>query len=111
MMSSLFRWLTFPNVPPGVLDGGVAVDVGEQTEAEAVAVVGGICEAVDENAGGGSLKGLANAIVQLIVNNGAPVLWFLVGHRLHICTGSARRGSVEGAEVREPPDTEGERRH
>lgn len=79
-------------MPPGVLDSRVAVDVGEQAEAEAVAVVGGICEAVNEHAGGGSLEGLPNTVVQLVVNNGAPVLGFLIGHRLHICTGNALRG-------------------
>lgn len=72
-------------MPPGVLNSGVAVDVGEQAEAEPVAVVGGICEAVDEHAGGGRLEGLADAVVELVVNNRAPVLGFLVGHRLHIC--------------------------
>lgn len=71
-------------MPPGVLNGGVAVDVGEQAEAESVAVVGGICEAIDEHAGGGRLERLSDAIVELVVNNRAPVLRFLVGHGLHI---------------------------
>lgn len=84
-------------MPPGILNGGVAVDVGEQAEAEAVAVVGGIREAVDEHAGGGRVEGLPDAVVELVVNNGAPVLGFLVGHRLHICTGSTLRG--HGGEV------------
>lgn len=74
-------------MPPGVLNSRVAVDVGEQAETESVAVVGGICEAIDEHTGGGSLEGLSNTIVELVVNNRAPVLGFLIGHRLHICTG------------------------
>lgn len=84
--------LTFADVPPGVLNGGVAVDVGEQAEAESVAVVGGIREAIDKHAGGGRLEGLADAVVKLVVNNGAPVLGFLIGHGLHICTGSTLTG-------------------
>ena len=83
---------TFADVPPGVLDGGVAVDVGEQAEAESVAVIGGICETVNEHAGGGSLERLSDTIVELVVNNRAPVLGFLIGHRLHICTGNTLTG-------------------
>lgn len=83
-----FPYCTFADVPPGVLDGGVAVHVGEQAEAESVAVVGGICEAIDEHAGGRRLEGLSDAIVELVVNNRAPVLGFLVGHGLHICAGN-----------------------
>lgn len=83
-----FPCCTFADVPPGVLNRGVAVDVGEQAEAEPVAVVGGICEAVDEHAGGGRLERLPNTIVELVVNNRAPVFGFLVGHRLHVCSGS-----------------------
>lgn len=88
----LFPYCTFADVPPGVLNGGVAVDVGEQAEAESVAVVGGICEAIDEHAGGGRLERLSNTIVQLVVNNRAPVLGFFIGHRLHICTGNTLTG-------------------
>lgn len=92
-----FAHCTFPDVPPGILNGGVAVDVGEQAKAESVAVVGGICEAIDEHAGGGRLERLSDAIVELVVNNRAPMLGFLVGHRLHICTQHITR-SEEGAE-------------
>lgn len=79
-------------MPPGILNGGVAVDVGEQAEAEPVAVVGGIREAIDEHAGGGRVEGLPDTVVEFVVNNGAPVLGFLVGHRLHICAGSTLTG-------------------
>lgn len=53
----------FADVPAGVLDGGVAVDVGEQAQAEAVLVVGGVSEAVHEHAGGGGVVGFAHAVV------------------------------------------------
>lgn len=79
-------------MPPGILNGGVAVNVGEQAKAESVAVVGGIREAIDEHAGGGRLEGLPDAVVELVVNDGAPVLGLLVGHGLHVCTGSTQTG-------------------
>lgn len=93
-----FPYCTFADVPPGVLNGGVAVDVGEQAEAESVAVVGGICEAIDEHAGGGRLERLPDTIVELVVNNRAPVLGFLIGHRLHICSGNTLNRSQEGVQ-------------
>lgn len=87
-----FVYCTFADVPPGVLNGGVAVDVGEQAKTESVAVVGGICEAIDEHTGRGSLERLSNTIVELVVNNRAPVLGFLIGHGLHICAGNTLTG-------------------
>lgn len=77
---------TFSNMAPGVLNGGVAVYIGQQTQAKAVAVVGGVGKAVHQHAGGGGLERLPHPIIQLIVHNGAPVLGFLIGHRLNICT-------------------------
>ena len=91
---------TFADVPPGVLDGGVAVDVGQQAEAEAVAVVGGVGEAVHQHAGGGRLEGLAHAVVELVVDDGAPVLGLLVGHGLDVCTGRAEGGGERGGRRR-----------
>ena len=88
MWSQVGAGPTFADVPPGVLDGGVAVDIGEQAQAEAVAVVGGVCEAVHQHAGGGRLEGLADAVVELVVHDGAPVFRLLVGHGLNICTGN-----------------------
>lgn len=41
---------TFANVPACVLYGGVAIDVGQQAEAEAVFVVRGVREAVHQDA-------------------------------------------------------------
>ena len=75
---------TFADVPACVLDGGVAVDVGEQAQAEAVLVVGGVGEAVHQDAGGGGMVGFAHPVVQLVVDNGAPVAGLLVLHRLNI---------------------------
>lgn len=77
-------------MPARVLDGGVAVDVGQQAQAEAVAIVGRVGEAVHQDAGGGRLEGLSDPVIQLVVHDGAPVLGFFVGHRLHICTQSDR---------------------
>lgn len=74
-------------MPSGVLDGGVPVHIGEQAEAKSIAIVGGICEAVDENTGGGSLERLTYSIVEFVVNNGAPVLGFFISHWLHIWRG------------------------
>lgn len=93
-----FVYCTFADVPPGVLNSGVAVDVGEQAETESVAVVGGICEAIDEHTGGGRLEGLSNTIVELVVNNRAPVLRFFIRHGLHICAGKHGNRSQELAE-------------
>lgn len=82
--------LTFSNMPPGVFNGGVPVNVGEQPEAEAVLIVGGIGETVHQDAGGGGVERFAHAVVELIVHNRAPVFWFLVSNSLHIC----ERGKV-----------------
>lgn len=75
---------SFSNVASGVLDGGVAVDIGQQTQAEAIAVVGGVGEAIHQHTGGGRQECFSHPIIQLIVHNGAPVLGFLIGHRLNI---------------------------
>lgn len=79
-------------MPPCIFNSRVTVDVGQQAEAESVAVVGGICEAINEHAGGGGLERLSDTIVELVVNNRTPVLGLLVGHWLHICTGSTLTG-------------------
>lgn len=79
------RGPTFADVSAGVLDCRVAVDVGQQSEAEAVLVVRGVCEAVHQHAGRRGVISLAHAIVELVVDNGAPVARLLVLYRLHIC--------------------------
>lgn len=84
--------LTFSNMPPGVFNGGVPVNVGEQPEAEAVLIVGRIGETIHQDAGGGGVERFAHAVVELIVHNRAPVFWFLVSNSLHIC--ERGKGSV-----------------
>ena len=63
-----------------VLDGRVAVDVGEETETETVAVVGGVGKAVDDYAGHRRVEHLAHARVELVVRNVAPVCRLVVLH-------------------------------
>lgn len=48
------------------LHGGVAVDVGEQAQAEAFRV-GRICKSVHGEGGLGRVKDLSHALVQLVV--------------------------------------------
>lgn len=69
---------TFAYVPARVLDGGVAVDVGKQSEAEPVLVVGGVREAIHQDTTGRGVEGFPHSVVELIVSYGAPVLGFLV---------------------------------
>ena len=69
---------TFAYVPACVFDGGVAVDVGQQAEAEAVLVVGRVCEAVHQHTARRRVESLPNPVVELVVSYGAPVLRFLV---------------------------------
>lgn len=69
------------DVSARVLDGGVAVDVGELAEAESVVVlVGGVREAVDDDGVVVGVVDLAHPGVQLVVGDGRPVGGFLVGH-------------------------------
>ena len=42
-------WQTFANMPPSVFDGGIAVDVGQQSEAESLGIVGRVCVSVDDH--------------------------------------------------------------
>lgn len=62
----------------------VAVDVGQQAQTEALRV-GGVCESVYCEGGLGSMEGLSDALVQLIVGDGAPEGRFTVRHRLQVC--------------------------
>ena len=71
------------DVPPGVLDGRVAVHVGELAEAEPVVVlVAGVGEAVDDDAVAGGVVDLAHPAVELVVGDGGPVERLLEGHGL-----------------------------
>lgn len=71
---------TFAYVSAGVLDGGVAVDVGQQTQAEAVLVVRRVCETVHQDAARGRVERLTDPVVELVVRDGTPVLWLFVAH-------------------------------
>lgn len=54
-------------MPACVLDRGVAVDVGQQAEAEAVFVVGWVCETINQNAAGRCVESLSDPVVELVV--------------------------------------------
>lgn len=60
---------------------GVAVDVGQQAQAEAFRV-GWVRESVDSEGGLGGVEGLSYALVQLVVGDGAPEGRLAVCHRL-----------------------------
>ena len=69
---------TFANVPADVLNSGVAVDIGEEPQTEAVGVHAGISVAVHDHVGTGGTKLLSNALVELVVGDRAPVGGLLV---------------------------------
>lgn len=75
---------TFADVAPGVFNSGVAIDIREQAQAEAVLIVGWVGESINQYAGGGSVVSLSHSIIQLIVHNRAPVTGLLILHWLHI---------------------------
>ena len=72
------------------LHGGVAVDVGQQAQAEALRV-GRVGEAVHRQRGLRGVEGLAHALVQLVVGDGAPEGGLRVGHRLQVCVTESLR--------------------
>lgn len=86
-------------MPAGVLDGGIAVDVGQQSEAEAVLVVGRVGEAVHQHAGRRGVVGLADAVVELVVDDGAPVARLFVLYRLHVWKRSGSRDVLAFSET------------
>lgn len=71
-------------MPPGHLNGGVPVDVGEQAQTEALRV-GRVCESVHSQRGLGGVEGLSNTLVQLVISYRAPERWLGVRHRLQVC--------------------------
>lgn len=79
--------LTFANVSTSVLNSGVSVDVGEESQAESVGIVGGVCEAVHDDARAWGMECFPHSVVQLIIHDGTPVLRLLIGHWLQICQG------------------------
>lgn len=72
-------------MPPRVFNSGIPVNVGEQPKAETVLIVGRIGETIHQHARGGGMERFAHTIIELIVDNRAPVFWFLISNRLNIC--------------------------
>lgn len=65
--------VTFSYMSAGVLDGRVAVYVAQLAETEAVQVVAGVCEAIDDHAVTLTVEYFAHATVQLVVRYTRPV--------------------------------------
>lgn len=91
--------LTFANMPPSVLNGGVAVNIREQPQAKPVLIVWRVSEAIHQDAGGRSMERLPNTIIQLIVDNGAPMLWLFIGNSLNICKATTEMLQSNGAGI------------
>jgi len=75
---------TFSDMPSRVLDGGIAVDVGKQTEAKPLGVVRRVRVTVDNDRSRSRVEHLTDAVVQLVVRDRRPVPLLLVRHRLHV---------------------------
>lgn len=75
-------------MPARQLHGGVAVDVGEQAQAEAFGV-GGVGKSVHGEGGLGRVKDLPHALVQLVVGDGAPEGGLAVRDRFQVCVREA----------------------
>src|SRR5699024_8964177 len=67
----------FANVSASVLDGGVTVHVGQQSETHSLVVLGGIGEAVNDHPTVLSVKHFAHSRAEFIVGNRAP-FWSLL---------------------------------
>lgn len=65
------------------LHGSVAVNIGQQTQAETLRV-GWIGKPVYCERGLGCMEDFPHPLVQLIVGYGAPERWLTVGHRLQV---------------------------
>lgn len=72
-------------MPPGVFNSGIPVNIGEQPKAETVLIVGRISETIHQHTCGGGMERFTHTIVELIVDNRAPVFWFLISNCLNIC--------------------------
>lgn len=83
------------DVSPRELHGRVPVDVGQQTEAEALGI-GGVSEAIHGHGGLGGVESLSHPLVELVVGYGAPEGRLAVGHRLQICTEQKPNQPQEG---------------
>ena len=70
----------FPDVTPNVLDGGVPVDVGEQTEAESICGRRRVGVSVHHDVRASRVERFSDPLVKLVVADGAPVARLLVLH-------------------------------
>lgn len=61
-----------------ILNGGVAIYIGEETKAEAVGSCGGVGESIHHHVTPSGMEGLADTLVQFVVRDRAPVWRFLV---------------------------------
>lgn len=75
---------SFSNMPPGVFNSGIPVNIGEQPKAETVLIVGRISETIHQHTRGGGMECLTHTVVELIVDNRAPVFWFLISNYMNI---------------------------
>ena len=75
-----------PDVPPGLLDDGVAVNVGEEAQAEALGRAG-VRVAVDGEAGLGGVEHIPHPVLHLVVGDRAPVGRLTAGDNLIVCQG------------------------
>lgn len=85
---------TFADVASGIFDGGIAIDVGQETQTDAVVAIGRVSESVDRDHMGLHLEQFPHARVQLVVRNRAPVGRLLVRHRVHRCNTIARISAI-----------------
>ena len=69
---------SFSNVPADVLDGRVAIHVGQETETEPVRGGGWISEPIHDHVASSGVESFSNPLVQFVVRNGAPVGWLCV---------------------------------
>jgi hypothetical protein len=75
---------SFADVSSCVLDGRVAVHVAQQSETEAVRIVGRIGESVDDDAAALSVKRLADTDAELVIRHGTPMFRLLEVDRRQI---------------------------
>ena len=86
-----FNWtqgndkITFSNMSPSVFNCWITINVWQQPQAESTFVIWRVCESIYKHASGGGLERLPNSVVQFIVRNRAPVLWFLVANWSKVC--------------------------
>lgn len=71
-----------PDVATDILNGGVAIYIGEETKTETVGSRGGISETIHDNMAPSGVECLTHTLVKFIVRDRAPVGRFLVldGH-------------------------------